>query len=228
MPPGDSLRAATMEGLAVQPRKPVRVPIACMVLGRSGTPLNCYPAETIGAPSSWIEFFERGRRVPGNARSELTAVAITRALSSRLRADPNASDAAPWRLVVLEQLISPADAVAQPAPADQLYPTEIRYEERPSAETLGALYPASAMRAKVASRTTIICRIQRDRRLLCRRPGLLPLAVPGVSNRPDLNAAFLFASFQAASLMRIAPKTLKGEKTVGRDLVLSFQWKMPD
>ena len=40
--------------------------------------------------------------------------------------------------------------------------------------------------------------------------------------------AFIFASFQATSLMRVAPKTMKGEKVVGRDLLLSFQWKMPD
>jgi len=228
VPPGASLRAATMEGLAVQPRKPVHIPIACMVLGRWGMPLTCFPAEIIGAPSSWSEFFDRGRSVPANARSELTAVALIRAYASRLRPDVNPSEVTPWKLVVLDQLISPEDAVAQPAPADQLTATEIRYEEKPSAEILAALYPAAAMRAGVASRVTIICRIRHDRRLLCRRPPLLPVTALGVSNRPDLNAAFIYASFQAASLMRIAAKTMKGEKTVGRDLVLNFQWKMPD
>jgi hypothetical protein len=228
VPPGASLRAATMEGLVVQPRKPVHIPIACMVLDRWGMPLTCYPADIIGAPSSWSEFFERGRREPSTARSELTAVALIRAYSSRLRPNPNPSDAAPWRLVVLDQLISPEDAAPQPAPADQLTAIDIKFEERPSAEILAALYPAAAMRAGAASRVTIICRIQRDRRLFCRRPPLLPVTAFGVTNRPDLNAAFIYASFQAASLMRIAPKTLKSEKTVGRDLLLNFQWKMPD
>jgi hypothetical protein len=217
-----------MEGLAVQPRKPVHIPVACMVHDRWGMPLTCYPAEIIGAPSSWSEFFERGRRVPSNTRSELMAAALTRAYSSRLKPDPNPSDTVPWKLVVLDQLISPEDAVPQPAPADQLAAVDIKFEERPSAEILAALYPAAAMRARVASRVAIICRIQRDRRLFCRRPPLLPVTALGVTNRPDLNAAFIYASFQAASLMRIAPRTVKGEKTVGRDLLLNFQWKMPD
>jgi hypothetical protein len=228
VPPGASLRAATMEALPVQPRRPVHVPIACMVYGRWGMPLSCYPAAIIGAPSSWSEYVERGRGYLASARYDLTAAAVTRAYSSRLRPDPAPSDAAPWKLVVLDELIAPGDAVVQPAPSDQLAAAEIRFEEKPDAELLAALYPAAAMRAAVASRVTIVCRIQHDRRLFCRRPGLSPTAMPSAADGSDLATFFLLASYQAASLMRIAPKTVKGEKVVGRDLVLNFQWKMPD
>jgi len=83
-------------------------------------------------------------------------------------------------------------------------------------DILRVLYPVSAQRYQMSARVTITCQIEPTLTLLCREPGRIDneQGTPP-ENAQGIYAALVFASYQAASTIRLAPRAKDGSDVTG-------------
>jgi len=135
--PAPSVLAATLGYLRAVPSAPIHQRLTCVVDAHNGTPLNCFPAEIVGTPLTWQQFFVRtdsylakpasGNQAEEDAQRLLTA-ATDRVLNSRVRRDPSVPDTDSARLMTFNIALSAADAHPAPAFQDPLRFGDIRLE----------------------------------------------------------------------------------------------------
>jgi hypothetical protein len=234
IPVGDSLRAATWENLPVKPTAPRHVGLACLVLANEGTPLSCLPATAklkAATLAQWNALFDAYTAAsPGAADPERTLIDIAtlRVLNTRLRPEGGGKGKTSWKLMIFDETFSPTDARPHPPPGEALTMSAVTLDKPFDPNILEALYPMIAQRYQMAARVTITCHIEPALTLLCREPGKID-AEQGQSNENAevIYTALVFASYQAASTIRLAPKAKDGSDVAGKDLTMAFRWSMP-
>ncbi len=130
--------------------------------------------------------------------------------------------------MIYDEVFSPADARPHPLPGEALTMNAVTLDKPFDPNILQALYPMVAQRYQMAARVTITCHIEPTLTLLCREPG----KIDAEQGQPPANAegiytALVFASYQAASTIRLAPKAKDGSDVAGKDLTMAFRWSMP-
>jgi hypothetical protein len=233
--PAPSVLAATLGYLRAVPSAPIHQRLTCVVDAHNGTPLNCFPAEIVGTPLTWQQFFVRtdsylakpasGNQAEEDAQRLLTA-ATDRVLNSRVRRDPSVPDTDSARLMTFNIALSAADAHPAPAFQDPLRFGDIGLETPIDGDLMQDLFPPAAMINQSAARVTITCQIETNRKLFCAASANVePLSAKPIERW--LDRYFILASYQAASSVTVAPKGVDGSDVIGKSVALTFRWQMP-
>jgi hypothetical protein len=234
LPLGDSLRAVTWENLVQKPTAPRHVALACLVMANEGTPISCVPATPKLKASNvaeWNALFDAynaaAATTPAGERS-LTDIATLRVLNTRLRPERGGKGKTSWKLMIFDEVLAPSDERPRPAPGEALMMGAVTLQKNFNPAVLRRLYPLIAQRYGMAARVAITCHIQPTLTLLCREPG----KIDAEQGQPPANAevvytALVFASYQAASTIRLAPKAKDGRDVAGKDLTLAIRWALP-
>jgi len=235
LPLGDSLRAVTWENLAEKPTAPRHVALACLVMTSEGTPVSCVPATPrlkVANIAQWNALFDAygaAATTPPTAERSLTDIAALRVVNTRLRPERSGKGKADWKVMIFDEVFSPTDARPHPPPGEALAMSAVTLEKNFDPDILRMLYPLVAQRYQMAARVTITCHIEQTLTLLCREPGRID-AEQGqapAAEAEGIYPALVFASYQAASTIRLAPKAKDGRDVAGKDLTLSFRWALP-
>lgn len=233
IPVGASVLAATWDVLEVKPTEPVKVQMACLMVARSGVPVNCIPASQIPTGQKTVDWAIVGNpnASPGQGGNEhelnMISVAASRLRSTRIA---SVEDQGMFMVRFFEVTLSPTDkrapfTMAGDIPLDS---QSVEFEQPLDTNLLMDLYPPAAMIWGAPVRVRIRCNITQDLGLLCRDPGEFEY------NRADSNRSeagmiedLRLATYQLASTMRLKPKDIDGRDVTGRDYAFSVFWQLP-
>ena len=235
IPVGDSLRAATWENLPEKPTAARHVALACLVMANEGTPISCLPATPklkAANLAAWNAEFDAyaatapATPTPTPERTQ-TDIAMLRVVNIRLKPE-RSGKGKNWKTMIFDEVFAPTDARERPPAGEALTMGAVTLEKPFDPDVLRLLYPIIAQRYQVSARVTITCHIEPALTLLCRKPGKID-AEQGQppANPQGIYAALVFASYQAASTIRLAPTAKAGRPVAGKDLTLAFRWAMP-
>jgi hypothetical protein len=234
LPLGDSLRAVTWENLPEKPTAPRHVALACLVMADEGTPISCVPAApklkaaNVAEWNALFDAYNNAATTPVTAERSLTDIATLRVLNTRLRPERGGKGKTSWKLMIFDEVFAPTDERPHPPAGEALTMGAVTLTKEFDPEILRELYPMVAQRYQMAARVTITCHIEPTLTLLCREPGRIDAEQGQPPANPEgIYTALVFASYQAASTIRLAPKAKDGRDVVGKDLTLSFRWALP-
>lgn len=231
-----SLLAATYNAIVEPPKEMVTVDLTCLVIKSEGVPLSCLPAAALKNPKTWAEYKVQEHQfmmalptaLAEEARtlSYMTAAA-DRILSSRLHPDPAAHFDAPPELINFSVEISPTDALPDlPLPVNMITQRDVKLENDLNSGLFVTLYPSIMLFSGTEARVVIVCNVLADRTLSCQRSPRVTI-LSGPSPDEALWRYFRYASYQAASTIKLQPKTITGADVVGQTLVMNFRWQRP-
>ncbi len=235
LPLGDSLRAVTWDGLSEKPTAPRHVALACLVMADEGTPISCVPATpklkaaNIAEWNALFDAYAAAATTPPTAERALSDLAAVRVVNTRLRPERIGKGKSGWKIMIFDEVFSPSDARPHTPSGQALAMSAVTLEKNFDPDILRMLYPMIAQRYQMAARVTITCHVEPTLTLLCREPGRIDAeqGQPPAAEAEGIYSALVFASYQAASTIRLAPKAKDGTDVAGKDLTLSFRWALP-
>ncbi len=137
-------------------------------------------------------------------------------------------EAAPMqRMVVVDRTVD-FGSVPMTPPSDQppLTLRTVSITPGPNFAQAQEFYPATALWQSAEASITATCRIQPDQQLICFKARVKNLTFQRPSPKRTEDA-FVQATFTILSGTTVAAPTKDGTPTAGRDIELSFGWKLP-
>jgi hypothetical protein len=232
IPISDSVRAATWDELGVKPKLATHVRLACIVIRINGGAGNCIPAARLPQGQKtvdWAKALDDATQAGAGSPEELALrnAATDRIDTALLVAQPHPDTLLEIR--IFDEVISPQDVRPPFVAANTLSYRNVAFAHPLDPTLLADLYPAGAVRNSVDARVSVTCHVEPSLKLLCRDPGTFEVLNEGVA-RPTtyILHSLLFATYQAASTVRLEPKTKDGHDAAGQNLTITLHWKIPD
>lgn len=222
IPISNAIRSATLDEIDADsiPVEPVRYRFTCSVIPRSGILQNCIPADSVRPDMTTLDFAKESNAYAQKLReapkSDPSLVALSRVRWVRMKPDSTAEKAAsPYKFVTITEMVSAADRLTLPLSDPPLKTSDVTFEGD-LGHAFSVLYPPQALRMMIPARVKARCRVDETRHLACRDGEVFELP-EGSYAREIAIRDFTLATYQAASMLTVSPRTKDGGSVIGRD-----------
>lgn len=224
--PTAAARALSAEQIGQAPATPVSVTLQCIV-GPDGRLGDCIPAND-GGTDNIATYRERLLSVAGQARAEpILNAALARTAFYRVRPSPGSGKRV--ATVLVREIVSSADKAPSDKPIGTIAKGGLEINPDPLLPS-GWFYPSAALRAGAQTRVSATCRVLGDLSLFCHDPKVDLPPVAGdlpMWRMPEFDQSFDQATLRAYAAMRAKPRTATGEDSVGREVSVATNWRLP-